>query len=158
MILFEDCWVKTFSDNTQEIGTDSLINLKIASWTNGNLDNIKKVSLTSLPRTATVKIPDTEYHQFDRYLANLETSGRVLPKRVARAIQVKITNSHVDSYLLYNIIRNNAYLVISPTYVKNSIQITKDMIDQWATIIITKQDFFFQINPKGKAKWEQVNT
>lgn len=158
MILFEDCWVKTFSDNTQEIGTDNLINLKIASWSNGNLDNIKKVSLTLLPRTATIKITGTEYYQFDRYLANLDTSGRVIPKRVARVIQVKITSSHVGSYLLYNIIRNNAYLVISPTQVKNGILITKDMIDQWVTIVITKQDFFFQINPKGKAKWGQANT
>jgi hypothetical protein len=155
---FCDSWIKTFSDNTQEIGTDLLIRNNLASWTNGRLDDIVEVDLYMLPLRVNVKIENTEYYQFDRYSAQVEINSKIVPTRVGRAIQAKITNEHVGKYLLYNIIRNNAYLVITARKTKNSILITNKLVDQWATVSLTKQGFFFDICPKGKAKWGQVST
>lgn len=153
----ENYWLKTFSDNTQEVGIDSLINSKIASWSSGRLEDLVEVELSFYPKIITSKISDTEYHQFDRYNANLSDGNRIIPIRVARVLQVKITNSHLGKYLLYNIIRNNAYLITSSIQTKDSFLITKDLVDKWATVILTKQGFFFQIGLKGKVAWAQVN-
>jgi hypothetical protein len=153
----ENYWVKTFSDNTQEVGIDSLVNSRNASWSSGRLDDLTEVELSLYPRVITVKIDETEYHQFDRYNANLGDGNKIVPTRIARILQVKITDNHLGKYLLYNIIRNNAYLITSSIQTKDSFLVTKDLIDKWATVILTKQGFFFQIGLKGKVAWAQVN-
>jgi hypothetical protein len=155
-MFFHNYWTKTFSDSTQETGTDPLIDSGFASWTNGRLEDLIEVSLSFFPRIITTKIP-SEYHQFDRFLAEIDVGNRILPVRVARVLQAKITNDHLGQHLLYNIIRNNAYLLITSQPTQTSIPITKDLIDKWATVVLTKKGFFFDFCPKGRIKWEQVS-
>ena len=93
-------WVKSFTDGSKEDGPDYLINAGQASWSKGKLSNITEVFLSFGFYAATLVIPNTQWHQFDRYSIKLGEDD--VATRKYRYIQAQIQKAHVGLYLCYN--------------------------------------------------------
>ncbi len=125
-------WVKHFNDGSTEIGSDRAISRGDASWSRGKLDDIAFVQLSSRLLTFLLEIPNTEWHQFDRYTVALD--GVSESSRVARVLQAKVLNEHFNRYLLYN---KNTYLVtLGLSDHPSEWQVTKEHIGKWLTATI----------------------
>jgi hypothetical protein len=94
-------WIKYFNDGSEEKGSDEDIEKGLASWSRGRLEGIESVSLFKEGHKASIVIPNTEWHHFDRYVALLEY-GANESARVARVIQAEIKEDHVGRRLLYS--------------------------------------------------------
>lgn len=127
-----DAWIKYFNDGSVEIGSDDLIKEKKASWTNGKLSNISKVSISGFSKNAILDIPNTEWFQFDKYLLHLEDSS---PFRIARIIQAQIKEPFINQYLCYNKNKSDLFY-LSNKRIKFSKKIEKDMLGKWISIVI----------------------
>jgi hypothetical protein len=105
MSLLDGCWIKTFIDGTKEAHYDTPL-LEKSSWSQGRLSYIKEVFIKEGILGFTLEIPNTEYHQYDRYSVEL-ISTRPTTVRKARYLQALITEEHVGFYLCYN--NNSTY-------------------------------------------------
>lgn len=87
-------WIKKFEDDTVELGYDSLIEEKKASWTRGRQDRITCVRLRHDDLFISIKsdVPG-EYHQYDEY----ESSAFGETKLIERVIMCK-----ADDRFYYN--------------------------------------------------------
>lgn len=104
-------WIKYFYDGTKEIGTDYDIEEGLASWSQGELTNIKGVVLSiDFGTKIFLEVPNTEWHQFDR-MSVLVTYGTTKPKRQYRVIQALIKQEHVGLPLLYHL--NSSHVMVS---------------------------------------------
>lgn len=93
-------WVKIFSDGSSEEGHDFLIDKGEASWSRGKLSDIREVFLSAGLSASVLEVPNTEWYQFDRYMAFMMNESK--PVRKARYVQAKILPEHVGMYLCYN--------------------------------------------------------
>ena len=133
-------WVKRFTDETTEVGSDQNIALGKSSWTKGRLDNIKEVFITDGLSSASFIFPNTQWHQFDRYKVEFDTKKSV---RIFRAIQVMITEDYVDKYICYNC--NNArfmWACIKDFRGKGAsyFKIQNEHVSKWLTLLVSIND------------------
>lgn len=143
-------WIKYFKDGTSEPGFDNLINENKASWSKGRLKDINVVSLKGNNYNCALEVPNTEWHQFDRFL-NIMGSNQSL--RILRVIQAKITKDHIGMYFCSNNTEsNNNYYYLSKEITGSCFQITEELVDQWITFIGNEKTgkFSFVVVNKGQ--------
>jgi hypothetical protein len=92
-------WLKIFTDGAKEHGSDEDIAIGNASWTQGRLDNIKEVVLFHKLKVCSLSIPNTSWHQFDRFSV-IVSEGTQQPTRTHRIVQAEIIPDHVGLYLV----------------------------------------------------------
>ena len=92
-------WEKVFSDRSFEIGRDEDIENKRASWSKGRLDDMIACWLYGFMCRILIVLPNTEWHQFDRYEVPLAV-GNHKGKRILRALQAEIKPEHKDSFIV----------------------------------------------------------
>lgn len=133
-------WVKIFDDGSLEHGHDCLIKEHKASWSRGRLSGIKEVFLSDGLLAATLEVPDTEWHQFDRYMAFMMNESESIRK--GRFVQAKILPEHVGMYLCYN--NQDIRLVWASVKDKpigpNCRLVTPDDVGQWLTIKVSHRE------------------
>ena len=142
-------WKKHFSDGEKEFGPD---NTETTSWSKGRLDDIREVHLSDDSSNARLVLPNTEWHQFDRYELNLETGQE---KRTLRIVQAKIQKEHLGFMMQYG--GNDDFLIVQ--YLNNASEtirypsetITENLLGKWATVVLPKNKKpYFLICNKGK--------
>lgn len=126
-------WVKIFKDQTKEHGSDKDIELKKASWSKGRLDNIISVQLFEKSVCCVLSVPNTEWYQYDRYMASLSVGSQSF--RSARVVQAKITPSHVGKYISSSY-APGALLIEINTKSKNGILVKAKDVNLWLTAYI----------------------
>lgn len=128
-------WVKIFTDGSRESGTDGQIEGGKASWSRGRLDSIDHVLLFDGFNSAILKVPNTDWHQFDRFIAELKGYGKIIPSRVARIIQAEIKPHHVGMSIqkYKNVVHLDLYEV---TNSKEGCFIEENCIGKWITIVM----------------------
>lgn len=133
-------WVKHFIDGTKEIGTDSDIQKKEASWSRGRLENISYVEISNKIVLASLSVPNTEWHHFDHFIVGVDL-GKPSSQRVLRVIQAKIKDEHVGNLILPKWYGSYYFSVtIEKLNInKECIPITKDMRDKWITIVFPER-------------------
>jgi hypothetical protein len=136
-------WIKLFNDGLSEVGSDSDIDQNKASWSRGRLDNIYSVQITERILDGELRVPDTEWHQFDRFEVSVGTSGTTSGKRIARVIQAKIQDCHMGMFICYNI-DNSKFLWASiesclpkSEGTQRAIKITDAYLGQWLSLRIS---------------------
>lgn len=126
-------WIKSFNNGSIEIGSDFLIAEGKASWSKGQLHNIKEVFLSEGINAVTLEISNTEWYQFDRYKAFLAEKQTY---RISRYLQAKITKEHIGFYLCYN----NEDIHLCWGCLRNRpigtfcYKITSQDVDKWITV------------------------
>jgi hypothetical protein len=146
-------WVKVFKDFTTEGGSDLEISKGRASWSKGRLKNIIRVFISEKLSSATLELPDTQWHQFDR-MACIE--GQTI--RLFRVIQAKILEHHKGSYLCYANDKNSKKTYFSWCYLsdepksQNSLLIESSHIGKWISIQVSSNDspVFFLADRSGE--------
>ena len=151
-------WTKVFNDNSYELGSDPDIKAGKASWTRGRLDNIKIVIISDGATHVHLDVPGgTDWYQFDRFVVPVSV-GTQTPLRTHRAIQAKIQEPHIGSYLYAEGFSRDYCFFISPDKAhSDSItncfceEITEEMLDMWVTVIIPhgKKPYYTIVNNKG---------
>jgi len=151
-------WVKYFQNGSSEIGSDLNIQAEKASWSNGKLKDIYKVQLSEGVRSVILKVCDTEWYQFDRFISFLENTNEIKPTRSARVIQAKVQKSHKDQYVTYSNQSACEWVIVQDDIEENGILIKQEHINQWITVVLFangKIDICF--SDKGKYQWGQVS-
>jgi len=92
-------WLKIFKDGTKENGSDEKITKGKASWSRGQLDNIKEVKLFNIKQEASLSIPNTSWHQFDRYQVAV-TTGKQKSEITHRVVQAEIKLHHINQFVV----------------------------------------------------------
>jgi len=139
-------WLKLFTDNTKEHGSDKNIALGKASWTNGRLDNINEVRLFNHRQIASLSVPDTSWHQFDRFIA-IVFPGTRTSEVTHRVIQAEIKSHHVGLSLVSSRTGDHFFWAIVQD-IQNAKEIsffnkliTKEHIGKWLTVILPEKDY-----------------
>jgi hypothetical protein len=135
-------WIKVFNDGSTENGLDSDIEAKKASWSKGRLSDISKVQIYEKMIECVLSVQETNWHQFDRYTADISSVGTVKSKRIGRVIQAEIKQQHVGMYLCYNI-EDHRFLWANVTNYASKqdsqkvIRITSNLVGQWISLCIS---------------------
>jgi hypothetical protein len=149
-----DLWIKFFKDGTQEQGTEKDIRAGFASWSRGCLDNITSVKLAHKVRTCTLAVKETEWHQFDRYVAII-SGGSQRPKLVCRAVQALIDKSHIGQYIIYTRSGSSyhASIVSEMPSIKRAVfvkPVLEHYVGSWLTIAMPHNDYpYIALAAKG---------
>jgi putative ribosome biogenesis GTPase RsgA len=141
-------WVKLFCDGTKEFGSDFLIRCKKASWSRGRLTDIQSVFVEEGGVASCLTVPNTEWHQFDRYLVILESSGKQRSTLFAKVIQAKVTEEHVGKYISSSKIDSVVYFSVEEK--KSGIMITSEDVDKWLTVAIKNKSINVFLGSKGQ--------
>lgn len=133
-------WIKYFIDGAKEEGTDEDILLGKASWSRGELKDINSVHIYDSLFSSILSVPCSEWNQFDRYLAKIDSDGSQTIQRTSRVIQSKLKLEHVGSYInIFSIMTTtNVFVDKKPDKSLQSIMITEDYVDKWLTISLEK--------------------
>jgi hypothetical protein len=123
-------WIKKFADNTQEIGEDNFVRIKLASWTQGRLSNIIGVELCHNDQRIFFDGIGSFWQSDDYEIDFLEST----PKIKTRRLQKKITN--YDRFITYEHIDNTYWfkLLPVPNGHINVIQIPNHAQEKWFTV------------------------
>ena len=138
-------WLKLFKDGTKEYGSDENIIKRKASWSLGRLKDITEVRLFNLSKEAGLLVPETSWHQFDRYQVII-TTGTQQSEITHRVVQAEIKPHHVGQLLVGSPIGNCCFWGVVQNvedFKKNSFfqkTITKDHIGKWLTVILSEED------------------
>jgi hypothetical protein len=128
-------WIKTFTDGSIECGSDRDIKKRKASWTQGRLTDIEAVKIFEKNLCGVLNIPNTEWHQYDRYMASI-LSPNPQSYRTARVIQAKITPEHIGKYINPIQLAGIVLVDLDDKPNNDNILITKDYVDSWITFYI----------------------
>jgi hypothetical protein len=148
-------WLKLFTDGTLEHGSDELIAKREASWTRGRLDGIEKVRLFNRRRTCSLIVPNTNWHQFDRFSV-IVSEGTQQPTITHRVVQAEIQSHHVGLYLVCSDSgANYAWTVVRELRDADRNRFHKKLTDkhvsQWLTVILPDRDYpGITFSTKGK--------
>ena len=138
-------WIKLFEDGTKEYGSDENIIKGKASWSKGQLDSIRRVTLLNSNNRASLSVPETSWHQFDRYQA-VVAIGKQKSTITHRVVQAEITLDHVGQFLVCSSTEERFFRVdvqnLKDFGENDSLHklITKDHIGKWLTIILPEKD------------------
>ncbi len=129
-------WIKLFKDGSSEHGSDLNIKEGKASWSRGLLDNIKSVQLFDKTYCCVLDIPNTEWYQYDRYLAMLGNVGKNMSSRTARIIQAKITPEHIYKTLCLTEFPGVLMATLCDDKSKDGILVSQEHVNLWVTMYI----------------------
>lgn len=138
-------WLKLFTDGTSERGSDKDVDSHKASWTLGRHKGLCEVRLFHDLKTCSLSVPDTNWHQFDRFSV-IVSEGRQEATRTHRVVQAEIFSSHIGLYLICS----NSYSYYSWTVVRDlrdtdaklfHRRLTKKHAGQWLTLILPAQGY-----------------
>jgi hypothetical protein len=128
-------WVKVFKDGTSERGSDLDIINKKASWSKGRLKNIVSVSLFDKNKCCVLSVSETDWYQYDRYMAMLGGTGENMATRVARIVQARLQNKHLGKKI--QIVKSIGITVVDLSdNIDSNFVISKEHIGQWITIYL----------------------
>jgi len=138
-------WQKVFTNGNREIGLDEDVDIGKASWSRGCLTDIKEVLLIDGLTHCKLTVPNTEWHQFDRFIVPV-AAGKQTPIRTHRVIQAKICEHHVKQYLACS--RSGGYffwaIVSNIDAIGNSF-FSKELLEihvgKWITIILPHRGY-----------------
>jgi hypothetical protein len=149
-------WIKVFEDGSIERGLDSDILNKKASWSKGSLSGIAKVQISEKMTEGLLSVPQTDWHHFDRYIADISCVGKATSQRICRVIQAEIKPQHIGAYLCYNIKDQRfVWASVANSFSKqdaqNVIQITNDLVGKWISLCVSSSgNNFVWIGERGK--------
>ena len=129
-------WLKFFNDGTLERGSDVDIDKGLASWSKGRQDNIKSVHLEHNFNTCCLSLPNTQWYQYDRYMAMLGQAGNNVSKRTGRVIQAQIKQEHVGKTLSSMVSKGITVANLDDTPSENGILISQKHVGLWVTMYI----------------------
>jgi len=130
-------WVKFFGDDTKESGSDQEIEAGVASWSKGRLDGISCVRLFNLFNVCVLKVPDTEWHQFDRFVVEANP-GTHKPVRTHMVVQALLKEQHVGCLMVCD--RGTSHRLRVEIKKKNGKrkfikEITERDVGRWITLV-----------------------
>jgi len=134
-------WIKLFNDGSSEHGSDSDIINKQASWSRGRLDGIESVQIFEGNVGVVLVVPNTEWYQYDRYVALLDTPGVHVPTRVARVVQALIKPEHIGKRVNFKQAIGLFYASLEDTPSEQGLLVCKEHVGLWISIyvLINKQ-------------------
>jgi len=124
-------WIKFFKDGPSEHGSDIDINNGKASWSRGRLNNITFVQLFEDRTCLNMNVPNTSWHQYDRFVAPLGEYGKNVSARIARVVQAEIKSCHVGLSAQYICINHTAFINLQDS--SDGRVITSKDIGLWIT-------------------------
>lgn len=131
-------WIKIFKDGSVEHGSDKDILKRKASWSKGKLTDIESVKIFENNLCGSMIIPNTEWHQYDRYMASLLSfkDSNQQSCRTARVIQAKVKQEHVGKYINHKYMSGMLFVNLGNKANNDNILITKNHIDLWITLYL----------------------
>lgn len=143
-------WLKLFIDGSSERGSDLDIAEGKASWSRGRLDNIKSVQLFDKTLCCVLTVPDTNWHQYDRYIAPLGIVGKGISTKTARVVQAEIKPEHLGMGVTISSSTGVLFVSLCDTPSKNDILISQDHVGLWlTTYILINGHIGFIISQRG---------
>jgi len=139
-------WLKLFNDGSHEHGSDQLIAAGKASWTNGRLSDIAEVRLTNLRQTVSLSVPDTSWHQFDRFIVEL-AHGTQRSQVTHRVVQAEIKASVLGQYVICSKSGSHFFWTLvgkaeaTRTNSFFSKLITERHVGKWLTLVLPENDY-----------------
>jgi len=94
-------WIKIFNNRAEEMVLDEDILAGEGSWSKGELDDLYGVVILSAGKKARLIIPDTEWHQFDKFSMTV-APGKYRPNRTHQVVQALIKPHHVGKVVELN--------------------------------------------------------
>lgn len=149
-------WLKMFYDGSMERGSDEDIAKKLASWTWGRLDGIREVRLFNIKRTASLSVPSTSWHQFDRLTAIVAANTTVIPEVTHRVVQAEIQPHHVGQTLVCSHSGINFFWAVvrrDEAIGDDNFRklVTERHVGKWLTLILPEKDYpIVHFSTKGK--------
>ncbi len=148
-------WLKLFTDGTKERGSDGDITKRQASWSKGRLKDIQEVRLFNRSRACSLMVPETSWHQFDRFSV-IVSEGTQQPTITHRVVQAEIKPEHVGLFL----ISSNSGQHFSWTVVRELKDadtnhfcklLTEKHVGKWLTVVLPERDYpGITFSTKGK--------
>ena len=148
-------WQKTFVDGTVEDGEDRRIAHGDASWSKGRLDDIVEVNLFEGTIFCSLAVPDTIWHQFDRFIVPA-SEGTHISVRIYIAVQAEIRDHHVGKYVVCKHESHFLCAIVDSctqpeTEYSYNRQITKAHVGKWVTVVLPKEGSpFMRFSIRGK--------
>lgn len=157
-------WIKKFYDQQEEYGFDCLIKDKKSSWSKGKLSDIESVFVFNKDSHIQygLSVPNTEWHQFDRFCSIMNGSGDNISCRTARVIQAKIVSDHIYMNLTKHKVKTTDNKIkyyfflesMEPGREGDSV-ITQQAVGKWLSLILLPDDkCAVQLSKRGTVKWQ----
>ena len=127
-------WIKLFEDGSSEHGSDRDIVDGKASWSRGRLVGIQSVYINDKRNACVLRMPKTEWHQYDRYLSMISPGEGQRSIRSARVVQAKIKKHHVGKSIRVANHGRSLTVELTDKNLSSYIFITKDNIGSWVTM------------------------
>jgi hypothetical protein len=130
-------WVKHFSDGASELGSDTLVRAKKASWRHGRQEGLVAVDLHWQGKMYTLSCGEGEYWQSDTMVSNF-TRGRpkppkMLTRRISRKIDLTDVGKNIIHYQNTNVVRVRLTDAEDPV-TENYVSVTEDLVNKWLTM------------------------
>jgi hypothetical protein len=149
-------WVKLFVDGSKEHGSDQEIAKGNASWSRGRLDGIREVRLFGKTQVCSLSVPNTLWHQFDRFIV-VVSEGTPQPIKTHQVAQAEIKDIHVGLSLVGS---NNGgcYFWTMVQDIRQSNKnsflcklIEEEDVGKWLTVVLPSRDYpRITFSTKGK--------
>jgi len=149
-------WLKFFTDGSRERGADQEIAIGKASWSLGRLDNIKEVRLSNTNRVCSLSVPNTSWHQFDRFSV-IVSEGTPKPTKTHQVVQAEIISQHIGLSLIcsetgghysWTIVEDLKNIDKKYFFCK---MLKKHHVGKWLTVILPYKDYpGITFSTKGK--------
>ena len=149
-------WQKIFVDGSTEDGHDKKIARGEASWSKGRLDGIVEVNLSEGIVFCVLTVPNTKWHQFDRYVIPA-CEGTHTPTRIYRAVQAEVQEHHVGMFVVCQHANGRFFWAIvahskapETDYCFNK-PITEAQVGKWVTVVLPQRGSpFMSFAPRGR--------
>jgi hypothetical protein len=120
-------WLKSFSDNTCEKGTDQEVAVRLKSWSRGRLDNIISVRLHHIGLDLEIHGLG-EYWQSDTYESIFSSTNSTV---VQRRIERKVVPPDSDFRVFSNNSKLSVFFNPNPLAIGKYFSISPDLYDKW---------------------------
>ena len=150
-------WIKFFADSTLERGRDKDIDAGKASWSRGRLTDIIEVRSFMGQRVGSLKVPNTHWHQFDRFVVVIGDGNVTEPLKTHCVTQAEILPRHQGQSLVCSNSGGYFFWVVVQDLKKAgddykfSKLLTDRHVGKWLTLILPKEDYpTLTFSTKGK--------
>jgi hypothetical protein len=131
-------WIKHFTDGSEEIGTDKLIQEGQASWRNGRLDGISSVTIQE-NRSSYMMVCSlaTEWWQGDKYHAKFTgIESQPTGDLVERFVQLKVNDAMIGKHLVLLESRRSYTVLLKDNPERSIFQLEPEHKDMWLTMAV----------------------
>lgn len=117
-------WIKLFADGTKEIGIDTDVKAKRATWQGGRLHNMIGAEIYHGTKHLAILVPGTFWQSEDYEVSFLDSTPQLLTRRIQKRIEPKDT---------FFIMHNKDEIILGPDN-GLPILVDKDDIGKWITL------------------------